>query len=185
VGVPDGAMLRFRYGEAFAVVELGPAPGLPEPPPMPVVGPVVGEVDFVLSRSKNTTAFSERFLHLEVAVKFYCVSCADPQTWNDFIAPNPHDKLGIKLRRMLDHQLHMGRTPHICSLLAQPNMLDAPSCEQVSPDDVRSVLLMTGRLFYQAKGRLDSAGTICPTDFHEQVAILSPELEIGWGGFFS
>ncbi|CAK0830417.1 unnamed protein product, partial [Prorocentrum cordatum] len=113
-----------------------------------------------------------RFEHVEVAVKFYLASRAGVESWDDFIAPNPADILGKKLRWMLDHQLLMGQTGHIRRRLAE-----LADCDDVN---VRSSLWMNGRLFCHAAAPLDAPGCAQPESWHERLPMLSADLEVGW-----
>jgi hypothetical protein len=49
-------------------------------------------------------------LHWEMAVKFYLGSPPDA-AWESWIGPDPRDRLDLKLRRVIDHQLALGRHP--------------------------------------------------------------------------
>eukprot|EP00928_Gymnodinium_smaydae_P032986 TRINITY_DN23750_c0_g2_i1.p1 TRINITY_DN23750_c0_g2~~TRINITY_DN23750_c0_g2_i1.p1 ORF type:complete len:585 (-),score=49.05 TRINITY_DN23750_c0_g2_i1:176-1930(-) len=172
-GVPLDVSLRFRYGSKFSMVDLCAAPGLPDPPSVALLG----EVDFVLRQILGCGSY--RFIHIEIAVKFYCASRLLACDWDDFIAPNPHDILGGKLRRMLNHQLKMGRCPYIRRKLAQSDPTLAHDEQEVEEGKVMSAMSMNGRLFYHATSPLD-APMRRPELWHERVAILSQSLEVGW-----
>lgn len=141
---------------------------------------VQGEVDYVLWPEPSTA----RFVHIEAAVKFYLAAKEQVANWDDFIAPNPIDILGVKLRRMLTHQLRMGDTPHIQQLLAsqvtQQHGIDmAQSLERL---EIVNWLWMNGRLFFHSAGMLNQLGG-APA-WHERIDMLSPDLEVGWWCFF-
>lgn len=142
---------------------------------------VQGEVDYILWPDLSVP----RFVHIEAAVKFYLAAKENVATWDDFIAPNPIDILGLKLRRMLNHQLRMGQTPHIQQLLseqvAQMNGIDTRQSRESL--EIASWMWMNGRLFFHATGRLDDQQQQREA-WHNQIAMLSPDLEVGWWCFF-
>lgn len=117
-------------------------------------------------------------------MKFYCVCRSGASSWDDFIAPNPHDILGGKLRRMLGHQLKMGQTPHIRRKLmendAQKLLGDVELA--VSPQEIGSAMSVNGGLFHQVVRALDDPVSR-PEEWHQNVLILSPDLELGWWCF--
>ncbi|CAJ1362550.1 unnamed protein product [Effrenium voratum] len=162
--VTAGCTMNFTYAPSFSQVSLE----LPK-----YKGPVQGEVDYVLWSDRGTA----RFLHIEAAVKFYLAAKDDVQEWDDFIAPNPVDILGKKLRRMLSHQLPMGQTEHIRNLLAGLSKSAAPQ--------ISSSLWMNGRLFFHARGSLAALAELpsLAPGWHERIQMLSPDLEVGWWCF--
>eukprot|EP00747_Dinoflagellata_sp_TGD_P170877 gnl/TRDRNA2_/TRDRNA2_203598_c0_seq1.p1 gnl/TRDRNA2_/TRDRNA2_203598_c0~~gnl/TRDRNA2_/TRDRNA2_203598_c0_seq1.p1 ORF type:complete len:510 (+),score=61.98 gnl/TRDRNA2_/TRDRNA2_203598_c0_seq1:139-1530(+) len=169
--------LRFVYGPGFSEVKLPP---IPQSRPKPAV--LQGEVDFVIKRPAIASQSlscppTSPFVHLEVAVKFFLASRLGARTWDDFIAPNPIDILGKKLRRMLHHQLHMGKTPHIQGLVAASDA--SKSADMAAAQAMKSYLWMNGRLFFHVAAPLDGPRQ-GPEDWHARVRILSPDLEVGW-----
>ena len=162
-GVTPSVPVAFCYGPGFSEVELRQ--------PAPPQKPVAGEVDYVLWPPPGEPGF----LHVEVAVKFYLATSDGVGTWDDFIAPNPIDILGVKLRRMLNHQLKMGQTDHIRSLLAE-KLAARGDAGRVQVD---SALYMNGILFRHATSRLDALLGEGEA-WHERVKMLSEDLEVGW-----
>eukprot|EP00746_Dinoflagellata_sp_MGD_P120775 gnl/MRDRNA2_/MRDRNA2_56174_c0_seq1.p1 gnl/MRDRNA2_/MRDRNA2_56174_c0~~gnl/MRDRNA2_/MRDRNA2_56174_c0_seq1.p1 ORF type:complete len:627 (-),score=80.14 gnl/MRDRNA2_/MRDRNA2_56174_c0_seq1:201-2081(-) len=157
---------------------------------------ISGEVDFILRPKTDSQNWYAKFLHLEVAVVFYCASRPLATRWEDFLSPDIIDKdsvptLGAKLRRMLDKQLHKGQDQHIRSLLAHkvksssvstdeyPDEGHAEAVAAVDPQSIRSMLSMNGRLFYRISERLDSQHP-GSEPWHEQVKVLDSQLETGW-----
>lgn len=49
-------------------------------------------------------------VHWEMAVKFYLQATPDP-AWTNWIGPDARDRLDLKLRRIIDQQLPLGRHP--------------------------------------------------------------------------
>lgn len=68
-------------------------------------GHSVGEFDFVFRKAEWGG-----WLHWEAAVKFYLQETPAPD-WNNFIGPNPSDRLADKLRKLFEQQLMLGATP--------------------------------------------------------------------------
>ncbi|MEC9465041.1 MAG: DUF1853 family protein [Myxococcota bacterium] len=64
---------------------------------------VIGELDYVFEHQTQ-------LIHWETALKFY-LEHTDGQTLTDFVGPNAADNLGLKLDRILNHQLPMGQHP--------------------------------------------------------------------------
>jgi uncharacterized protein len=83
--------------------------------PLRVQKQTVGECDFLLEDRAGQR------LHWELAVKCYLHVDALPQTLADplasFVGPALGDRLDIKLRRMLDHQLPLSGRPDYAALL--------------------------------------------------------------------
>ena len=78
----------------------------------------VGEFDFLLRDG-------DRLLHWELATKFYLLdgkpaTSPDAGRFNGLIGPNLADTLGLKLRKIFDHQLTLSRHPAAQALLPQP-----------------------------------------------------------------
>lgn len=72
----------------------------------------VGEFDFLLRDSG-------RLLHWEFATKFYlCAGVPDAQL-NCLVGPNLADTLGVKMRKILQRQLALGKHPAATALLPQ------------------------------------------------------------------
>eukprot|EP00439_Symbiodinium_sp_Y106_P029068 s6050_g3.t1 len=161
--VPVSDDLEFAYAPGFSAVQLRPTK---------TREPIQGEVDYILQPDLS----SPRFLHLEVAVKFYLASKEEVATWDDFIAPNPRDILGLKLRHMLSHQLKMGQTDHIRNLLAARVAAAGQSAQH---SETQSRLWMNGRLFLAVTEPLDESSER-PESWHSQIPMLSPNLEVGW-----
>ncbi|CAE7220875.1 rluD [Symbiodinium sp. CCMP2456] len=159
--VPVSDELEFTYAPGFSAVPLRPTK---------TREPIQGEVDYILQPDLS----SPRFLHLEVAVKFYLAAKEEVATWDDFIAPNPRDVLGLKLRHMLSHQLKMGQTDHIRNLLAA-----RAAGQSAQSLETQSRLWMNGRLFLPVTEPLDESRER-PESWHSQIPMLSPNLEVGW-----
>ncbi|CAE7023069.1 DDX42 [Symbiodinium natans] len=169
----DGHVL-FEDVSVSEELEFAYAPGFPAVPlrPTKMRQPIQGEVDYILQPDQS----SPQFLHLEVAVKFYLAARDEVATWDDFIAPNPRDILGLKLRHMLSHQLRMGQTPHIRNLLAARV---AGNGQRMQSMGISSRLWMNGRLFLAATAPLDETHGR-PDSWHTRIPMLSPDLEVGW-----
>ena len=69
---------------------------------------VIGELDYVFNHHSE-------LIHWETALKFY-LQHTDGQALTDFVGPNAADNLGLKLGRILDHQLPMGQHPATVSI---------------------------------------------------------------------
>lgn len=67
----------------------------------------------------------QRNVHLELAVKFYLSApgAIDPALSN-WLGPNSHDRLDLKLQRMLSHQVRLADTPAGASVLAELGVTD-------------------------------------------------------------
>lgn len=65
----------------------------------------VGEVDFLYWEKT-----SGQLIHLEVAVKYY-LSQSGQSAWEDWVGPNPSDRLARKWPRMQQHQATLLRQP--------------------------------------------------------------------------
>lgn len=62
----------------------------------------------------------QRNVHLELAVKFYLSAPgAVNHELNNWLGPNSHDRLDLKLQRMLTHQIRLADTPAGASVLAE------------------------------------------------------------------
>ncbi|MFB9884926.1 DUF1853 family protein [Balneatrix alpica] len=76
-------------------------------------GHTLGELDLLLGDPNG------QVLHLELAAKWYLwypqQSIEDLDAW---IGPNPHDSLGRKWRRLLQHQLALTQHPYVAAFLA-------------------------------------------------------------------
>jgi len=78
----------------------------------------VGEFDFLLRDGG-------KLLHWELATKFYLLddlpsSTPDDGRFNGLIGPNLADTLGLKMRKIFDHQLTLAQHPAAQALLPQP-----------------------------------------------------------------
>lgn len=97
-------------------------------------GQTLGEMDFLV-RNPHTNAVE----HHEIAVKFYMgYTGQGPET--RWYGPNSHDRLTLKVRRLLEHQSRLGELPETRALLAARG-IDEP----VTPK-----IFMPGYLFYPA-----------------------------------
>jgi len=183
--VPIDVPLRFQYAPRFSIIDVAKVQAQKQE--------CEGEVDYVLWRSQA----APRFLHVEVAVKFYLASKELMRTWDDFIAPNPSDILGQKLRRMLTHQLPMGQKLHIRRALAERMVnvssekgrcgSDLPSlgtdCDAVDAAlgdiQVEDSLWMNGRLFFHTASPLTDPRAPVES-WHDHIPMLSEDMELGW-----
>lgn len=98
-----------------------------------VDGHVLGELDVVFRDPRRG------LVHWEAAVKFYLRS-EGSAGWEAFIGPNPRDRLAQKLRRVIDHQLPLGRDPRTRAALA------------IGDEPLTSEAFLKGWLFYPADG---------------------------------
>ena len=118
----------------------------------------VGEFDFLLRQDAQ-------LLHWEFASKFYLLE-PGASGFNQWLGPGLADTLGLKMRKILDQQLSLGRHPAAQSLL--PQAID------------RARALIKGWLFYPA-GAVQAMPGIEPGHCHgfwctlEQVAGLTGE----------
>lgn len=101
-------------------------------------GQTLGAFDFILQKD-------QQYWHLETAVKFY-LGIPGPglaaSEWSHWIGPNCSDRLDIKLKRLLHHQLPLSSNP----LGQQKLKLLTPSFTQW-----RSAMCLQGYLFYPAR----------------------------------
>jgi hypothetical protein len=85
--------------------------------PVGETGHALGEFDFVFS-SDDWGGWQ----HWEAAVKFYLLHAPAPARpvpeWEDFIGPNPRDRLANKLHKLFDKQLMLGAAPAGRAVLA-------------------------------------------------------------------
>ncbi|MGC9403396.1 DUF1853 family protein [Vibrio genomosp. F10] len=88
-----------------------------------VDGRTLGEIDFIIQDRSN-----HQFEHWEVAIKFYLLH------GSHWYGPNSKDRLDIKLKRMIDHQLTMSQTASF-----------KQKYPQISPISLH--LLLQGRLY--------------------------------------
>lgn len=89
----------------------------------------IGEFDFLIQESSGLT-------HWELATKFYLlVTTQVPITLNSFLGPNLADSLGLKIQKVLAHQLKLSEHPAAKVYLPQPVM--------------HTYALMKGWLFYE------------------------------------
>ena len=119
----------------------------------------IGEADFLFFDEAQA-----RWIHLEVAVKFYLYFPSTPTAapgLSQFLGPNAKDVLERKYRHLLDHQLN---------LLVQAQNLD-PRLASLQPLNSRA--LVKGILFYP----LDSLEGSCQIHLPEA---LSPDHCRGW-----
>ncbi|WP_409526463.1 DUF1853 family protein [Nitrincola sp. MINF-07-Sa-05] len=89
----------------------------------------LGELDFMIQ-------LPDRWVHLEVAVKFYLLD-GDGSHLDHFIGPGRADKLGAKWRHMIHHQLPIAYSPAGLSTLASLGI-----------DDFTQAAWVKGALFY-------------------------------------
>ncbi len=91
----------------------------------------LGELDFVFEHLPTETVY-----HLELAVKFYlCFGNGTEQ--HHFLGPNAKDRLDIKVKRVLSHQLPLIHHPKAQEFLEQ---------QQVT--SITSLAHLPGKLFY-------------------------------------
>lgn len=95
-------------------------------------GRTLGELDFLV-RHPGTGEVE----HHEIAVKFYLGAGAGDPRW---YGPNSADRLDLKVKRLLEHQVNMAFHPASQTLLNQKGL----------PLPVRSRVFMPGYLFYPA-----------------------------------
>lgn len=97
-------------------------------------GRTIGEFDCLYFCRRR-----QRHCHLELAVKFYLghegasgapspreSRCDNPTNghWHAWLGPNSRDRLDLKLRRLLDHQVRLADTPQGRRLLAEHGIHD-------------------------------------------------------------
>ena len=97
----------------------------------------VGEYDLLIRTAHYTS-------HWEVAVKFYLQS-ATPATLHTFLGPGGHDRLDLKLARIFQHQLRLGKTASGLAALPDGVSLD------------KTQVLIKGYLFYPT-----NSGVVAP-----------------------
>lgn len=102
-------------------------------------GRTLGELDF-LFRNPRDGAIE----HHEIAVKFYLGLQSSESSEVRWYGPNAHDRLDIKTRRLLEHQIPLARRPETIAALKALG-LPLPS---------RSRVFMPGYLFYPDGGHL-------------------------------
>ncbi len=101
----------------------------------------LGEFDLLIDHLGDTE-------HWELAVKFY-LGTGDLTKAENWYGPNPEDRLDLKTKRLLSHQLLLAKFPEAEELLVDKNI--APVTQ------VRC--LVKGRLFYPWQGFSDSIET--------------------------
>ncbi len=95
-------------------------------------GRTVGEFDCLYYCRQR-----QKHVHLELAVKFYLqLPGTDGGQWEHWVGPNRQDRLDLKLRRLLQHQLQLGAHPAALPLL-----------DTLGIGTVHRELEMKGRLF--------------------------------------
>jgi uncharacterized protein len=103
----------------------------------------IGEYDFIIWDKQALQHY-----HIEVAVKFYIglqtlesdIANNTPlHNWHLWVGPNKKDTLGIKMNHLIHHQLPLAKTD------AGKNALSAIG---LKPEQIQSILLLTGRLYY-------------------------------------
>jgi hypothetical protein len=97
-------------------------------------GQTLGAFDFLLTLDGN-------YWHMETAVKFYLgLASTDgaASDWQDWRGPGAEDRLDLKLRRLLDHQLALSRDPLTLAQL-DPSFANHPW---------KPCLRLAGYLFY-------------------------------------
>lgn len=104
-------------------------------------GRTLGEIDFIVQTPSGLE-------HWELAIKFYLLDL----TSREFIGPNGKDRLHLKVEKMLNHQLPLGRHPRVTEL-----------CDLQGKEPLTSHSLVKGRLFYP---RSDESGR---SDFDHQI----------------
>ena len=106
----------------------------------------IGEYDFIVL--DHTT---KQHLHIEVAVKFYIglnpldidiPNNTPTYDWHHWVGPNKKDSLAIKMNHLCQHQLQLSEIP------ASITALDTLG---ITPTQLQTRLLLTGRLFYPLK----------------------------------
>lgn len=69
-----------------------------------------------------------RHCHLELAVKFYLgygsPTGAGSSQWRDWLGPNSHDRLDLKLERLLEHQARLADHPSAKAVLTQRGIFE-------------------------------------------------------------
>ncbi|HEY1149640.1 MAG TPA: DUF1853 family protein [Pseudoduganella sp.] len=74
----------------------------------------VGEFDFLLREDGLMR-------HIEFATKFYLLDGPpDPGKFNHLVGPNLADTLGLKMRKIFEHQLQLAQHPAALALLSEP-----------------------------------------------------------------
>ena len=68
-------------------------------------GRTLGDLDLLFEDDVRGTR-----VHWELAVKFFLCATSSPE-WPEWIGPDPRDRLDLKLRRIIDHQLPLGGHP--------------------------------------------------------------------------
>lgn len=74
----------------------------------------VGEFDFLLDAGPQGVE------HIEFATKFYLLEGPAAQHLDELVGPNLADTLGKKMRKIVDHQLHLGEHPAAQAVLPRP-----------------------------------------------------------------
>ncbi len=99
----------------------------------------LGEYDFIVYDKKQDSHY-----HIEVEIKFYTKRTSNTpiphnapyHDWHHWIGPNQRDSLGLKMRRLLQHQLRLYDTPAGNTAATALNI-----------ENLESKLLLTGRLY--------------------------------------
>lgn len=93
----------------------------------------IGELDFLVY-----DCVERRYLHIELAVKFYLLK-GDDNGLHNWIGPNKKDRLDKKLERIIQHQLKLSNHPLLKKQL--PNVANA---------QFKSYMLFKGRMFHHS-----------------------------------
>ncbi|RLQ22406.1 DUF1853 family protein [Seongchinamella sediminis] len=83
--------------------------------PVRAEGRTLGEFDLIYFCHQR-----QRAIHLELALKFYlCAPGRDGSEWRHWLGPNSHDRLDLKLGRMLQHQVRLSEQAPAREVLAR------------------------------------------------------------------
>jgi uncharacterized protein len=74
----------------------------------------IGEFDFLLEDGPDAVE------HIEFATKFYLLDGEGGQQFDALVGPNLADSLGLKMRKVFERQLSLGRHPAAQALLPRP-----------------------------------------------------------------
>ena len=110
-------------------------------------GKTIGELDFIFEYLPN-----HRFYHLELAVKFY-LNYNNSNLLHNFIGPNARDRLSIKYKKMLQHQIKMTEQP------ATQSWLKEQSISSIYP-----LLHLPGVLFFHWQNKMHGVPTTINKD---------------------
>ena len=114
---------------------------------------VIGELDYLFEHEGQVE-------HWETAIKFY-LEHESSESLSHFVGPNAADNLGLKVARILDHQLPMGQHPATQEI------------EALAGRPVNSRAFVRGRLFYH---HARSSESLAPSP-------VSPGHLVGWWRF--